>query len=139
MSHASERRGIDSLAERWRGEAGAFRRRGLEQFAALVDSFADEVEAALRDGDTATVGLTEAARLSDYNVDSLGRMIRDGRLENLGTRTRPRVRVVDLPRKPGCASGPDGRTVLPLKGAWRGLEKAVERRRVRVQRGGDAS
>jgi len=44
--------------------------------------------------------LREAAVLSGYSVDHLGRLVRDGRLSNAGRLHSPRIRAGDLPRRP---------------------------------------
>lgn len=85
--------------------------------AAVMEPYAPGVAHALRDcaGDLEralsatedTVSPAEAAALSGYTADAIGRMIRDGRLENLGSKRRPKVRVADLPRKPGRPFDPD--------------------------------
>lgn len=85
----------------WRAEVALLRRRGATEVAAALESCADDLEAALRDEAGAVVSLAEAARISGYSADHLGRMIRASQLVNLGTRGRPLVRVADLPRKPG--------------------------------------
>jgi hypothetical protein len=132
---------IAALVESWRGEAALYRRRGLHTTATLVESMSDELEIHLRQAAHETVSLTEGAELSGYDPDSLGRMIREGKLENVGRKNAPRIRVLDLPRKPGCVVEDATVPVLHVenrRGAS-GLETSVERGRVRLQRGGDAS
>jgi len=58
---------------------------------------AAELEEALAMSQDAVVSLNDAARQSGYSPDHLGRLVREGKLENLGTRHRPRVRLGDLP------------------------------------------
>ncbi len=45
--------------------------------------------------------LREAAAISGYTEDHLGRLIRDGTVPNTGRVNAPRIRRGDLPRKPG--------------------------------------
>ena len=129
------------LIHAWRTEAERMRARGIAQPAAIIESLADELEAHLRNAGHESVGLTEGARLSGYSADHLGRLIRDGEIENVGVKNAPKIRIMDLPRKPGCAAEDPALPVLQLERGRRagGLEKGVERRRVRIQRGGDAS
>ena len=91
------------LVTAWRNRA-----RELEPYAAPVavafEKAADELEAALSAGADAIVPLNDAARRSGYSPDHLGRMVRDGRLTNHGTKHRPRVRLGDLPRKAQSAN-----------------------------------
>lgn len=44
--------------------------------------------------------LTEAAVISGYSPDHLGRLARQGKIPNAGTKYRPRLRAGDLPRRP---------------------------------------
>ena len=47
-----------------------------------------------------SLSLQEAAKESGYNRDSLSRMIREGRLTDVGAKRRPRLRRADLPKRP---------------------------------------
>lgn len=89
-----------NLTTLWRARADE-----LEPYAPTVAkairTCADELETASKADASELVSLAEAALLSGYDADSLGRMIRDGRLINYGKKARPRVRRSDLPRKPG--------------------------------------
>ena len=58
-----------------------------------------DLEAVARDEGTELLSLTQAALRCGYSPDSLGKMVRQGRLENVGRKNAPRVRVADLPRK----------------------------------------
>jgi hypothetical protein len=89
----------------WRGEAEYLRSRGLTESAALTDAHADDLVATLESEGAEEVNLTEGARRSGYSADHLGKLIREGQLENVGRKHAPRVRVVDLPRKPGRNGG----------------------------------
>lgn len=53
------------------------------------------------DADAETVTLAEGARRSGYSADHLQRLVADGKIPNVGRKGRPRIRVVDLPKKPG--------------------------------------
>ena len=43
------------------------------------------------------LSLAEAARLSGYTADHIGRVVREGKLPNVGRKNAPRVRARDLP------------------------------------------
>ena len=90
---------LSELAEQWRAEAEMIRRRGQEALAAMADSYADELEAALREHDLEALTLREAAEESGYSYSALQKMVTKGELQNVGDRHRPRVRRGDLPRK----------------------------------------
>jgi len=58
-----------------------------------------EMEGVFRAEGSEVLSLGEAARISGYSTDHLGRLVRLGTLPNVGRRHRPRVRVQDLPQK----------------------------------------
>ena len=92
---------LDRLMTRWEAQATTLETYGATTVAqAIRQCRADLAEARAEDGD-ALLSLNEAARLSGYAPDSLGRMIRDGRLPNHGRKNAPRVRLADLPLRPG--------------------------------------
>ncbi len=62
------------------------------------------VEQAIRERDDERLTLTEAAARSGYSADHVARLVRDGRLPNVGRHGAPRVRAGDLPSRPGPAS-----------------------------------
>lgn len=62
------------------------------------------IEQAMREHDDEPLTLPEAAARSGYSVDHLGRLVRDGRLANIGRHGAPRVRAGDLPSRPTSAS-----------------------------------
>lgn len=88
------------LAERWRGEAALARRIGAESQAVVLEKCAAELELVEHEGGKELLNLTQAALRCGYSADTLGRMIREGRLTNYGRNNAPRVRARDLPRKP---------------------------------------
>ena len=97
--------GLAVLATQWRDEADTLRRRGASAQAVALESCADELERALRDRDNELLNLTEAARLSGYSSEHLGRMVRNGVIPNAGRPNAPRIRHSDLPRKVGLPPG----------------------------------
>ena len=50
--------------------------------------------------------LHEAADLSGYSTDHLGRLVREGKIPNAGRPKAPRIARKDLPRKTGPVAGP---------------------------------
>ena len=97
--------GPTDLTAQWRDEAETLRRRGAEVQAVALETCADELERALRERDNELLNLTEAARLSGYSSEHLGRMVRDGVIPNAGRPNAPRIRHGDLPRKVGLPQG----------------------------------
>ena len=97
---------LAGLLARWRAECDVLRRRGATTQAEALESAAADLEAALTMAGAETVTLAEAARLSGYTPDTLGRMVRAGSLRNVGRPHAPRLRVADLPRKPHVSGAP---------------------------------
>jgi len=58
---------------------------------------------AAEDGQSLT--LAQAAARSGYSEDHLGRLVRSGRLPNLGRKGSPRIRAGDLPRRIAAGRG----------------------------------
>jgi len=99
-----------SLAERWRSEADLFRRRSREGDAHLIESFALELEGALREWGLEKLTLHQAAHETGLTYDTLQKRVSKGRLPNAGGGGSPRVRRGDLygvrtHRHPGTSKG----------------------------------
>lgn len=99
---------IQACIERWTerganyGDVGALvdARKLCEQFVAdLV-----QIRAAQ---ESDAVSLDEAALLGGYNRDSLARLVRHGKLENVGTARQPRIRRSSVPIRPGYSGRSD--------------------------------
>jgi hypothetical protein len=69
---------------------------------------ADDLDRSLATADEDTVTLGEAATLGGYSVDHLQRLVRTGRLENVGRKGKPRIRRSQVPARPGHAALLDG-------------------------------
>ena len=100
---------VEILAAAWRRHARILRGYGDETPAVALESCAEQLEAALRERDEATLSLTEAARESGYSADHLGRLVRDGKIPNAGTARSAQ----DRPPAPA----PQGRS--GLRHVWR--------------------
>ncbi len=98
---------VSSLAVNWRDEAALLRRRGQDALAAMAESYADELEEALREADLEALTLKEAAQESGYSADHLGRLVRQSKIPNVGQPHTPRIQRSDLPRKPRAKAAPD--------------------------------
>jgi len=106
---------LDDLAARWRARAKEYRSDALESLARLCERHADELETALRAQEGKLLTLTDAAAVSGFSPDHLGRLVRDGKLPNYGRPHAPRVRLADVPRKAGAL--PPARSCATLVGA----------------------
>lgn len=83
----------------WRRLAVQQRRLGAEAQARTLEWCAEELEEALEGWQGDSFNLQEAAEWSGYSADHLGRLVREGKLENAGRPGAPRIRRADLPRK----------------------------------------
>jgi hypothetical protein len=96
---------VSSLAVLWRQEAGVLRKRGDVRGADLMIQVAEDLATAMREDGESLLSLSDAAIECGYPAPSLGRMVREGKLTNFGTKGAPRIRRGDLPRKPGLSHG----------------------------------
>lgn len=87
------------LIESWRQRAAIFRKHGVEQAAITIDVLVAELEVVLQAGEDKLLTLREAAVESGYSADHLARLIRQGKLANVGRKFAPRVRRGDLPKR----------------------------------------
>jgi hypothetical protein len=88
------------LSEKWRGHAETLRAFGATNQAEAVEQCAADLERALAADDGELLTREQAARISGYSADHLGRLVRQGTLRNSGRARAPRFRRADLPRKP---------------------------------------
>jgi hypothetical protein len=89
------------LAERWREEAEVLRRRSAVGNAEVLESCADELEAALHGWALEPLTLDGAEEESGYSKSRLRGLVREGVIEDVGHGGQVMVRRGDLPRKPG--------------------------------------
>lgn len=96
---------LAGLAQAWRDEAGSLARRGADVLSRCLESCAADLEAAIVAEGAVAMTLAEAAARCGYSADALGRLIRQGRLRNVGRKHAPRVLLSELPLKPIAARG----------------------------------
>ncbi len=65
----------------------------------MAESYAQELETALRECELEELTLQGAADESGYSYSAIQKKVADGELQNVGDKNRPRVRRGDLPRK----------------------------------------
>jgi hypothetical protein len=92
--------GTSDRASQWRRDAEVLRRYGQDSVAAVIEKLAAEIESETV-AEAREVGLDEAVRLSGYCDAHLRRLVRNGKLRNLGTARKPKFLTTELPRKPG--------------------------------------
>jgi len=102
MAHSDR---MQELVREWREEAGTLRPYGGESSVAALDACAADLEAALREVDDEVLTIAEAAEVSGYSVDHLGRLLREGVIPTAGEPHAPRICRKDLPRKLGHHPG----------------------------------
>ena len=91
--------GIGALVDHWRVRAENLRTYGAAPQATALEECARELEDSLKELALRPLTLGEAAHLSGYSSDHLGRLIREGKIPNAGRPKAPRVARGDLPRK----------------------------------------
>ena len=95
---------MSNLAEHWRARADE-----LELYAPVAAlafrECASDLDRESRSDAAKVVTLSEASRIGGYSTDHLQREVSRGKIPNAGRRNRPRLRVLDVPVKPGhtCA------------------------------------
>ena len=104
MSSASRHMFLGDLVSNWRAVAKLFREHEQSATAVAYEKCADALEEALAQENGATLTLQEAAAESGYSADHLGRMVREGKIPNVGQPNAPRIARKDLPRKPDVAA-----------------------------------
>ena len=115
---------ISELSEEWRALAEQQRRLGAEPQARTLEYCADALWSALAANDDELLSLHQAAHESGYTPDHLGRLLREGKVQNAGRKARPLIRRSDLPSKPNWKAPPgtDGsKTDYILGGLFRDI------------------
>ena len=92
------------LPSGWRSKAKLFREHEETSVALAYEKCASALEEVLIREDDVAHTLTEAAQLSGYSADHLGRLVREGKIPNAGRLGAPRIACGDLPRKPDVAA-----------------------------------
>lgn len=93
---------------RWRLRCEELRRLGaLVDGATLIDQLLADIADVFDDEAEVDLTLTDAAARSGYSRDHLARLVRQHRIPNSGRRGAPRVRLRDLPIRPGVTPAPD--------------------------------
>jgi hypothetical protein len=87
------------LVVRWRELAATFAHFGQAEPAALLQTCANDLEAATTETALETLTLEQAATESGYSYSAIEKSVRAGRIPNAGAPGRPRIRRADLPHK----------------------------------------
>lgn len=104
---------VEALPKAWRERSLLLKEWAAAEGAAKAwEQAATELEQCLTRHEDETLNLQQAAALSGFNADHLGRLIRLGRIRNAGRKNAPRILRKDLPRKNGSLA-PASTTFLP--------------------------
>lgn len=102
-----------ALVAKWREEGDKLRRRYAdERQAHAYEQVAQDLEETLRATEDKLLDLQEAALISGYSADHLGRLVREGTIPNAGRKHAPQIRLRDLPTKRQDLHGPTPRLHL---------------------------
>jgi hypothetical protein len=87
------------LLTEWDARAAIFRDHKEERLARTYEKVSEELKAALQEEQNTLLNLHEAATISGYSPDHLGRLVREKKIPNFGRNGAPRIRRKDLPIK----------------------------------------
>lgn len=105
---------ISTLSLAWKARARTLRQwAAANEVATAWEAAASELEAALAKSEEQLLNLQAAAAESGYSAEHLGRLVREGRIPNAGRPNAPRIRLRDLPRKPGFVPALNGNGQQP--------------------------
>lgn len=96
---------VTDLVAGWRARAEQLRPYASAA-AVAYETAAAELEKSIEQSGIETLNLVEAASASGYTADHLGKLVREGKIKNVGRANAPRIRLADLPVKPGTVAGP---------------------------------
>ena len=107
------------IRDRWCARRDELRRLNASvDGAAICDEAIADIEMIVADAAAKRLTLQEAAELSGYSADHLGRLLRDGKLRNVGRKHAPRILLGDLPKRiPKCLAPGLSRSYDPLTDA----------------------
>ena len=89
------------LINRWSARRAEFAKlHALVEGSLLVDEIIADLEELAASGDEEGLTLSQASKRCGYTPDSLSRLIRKGKLTNIGRRGAPRLRASELPKRP---------------------------------------
>jgi hypothetical protein len=101
-------RRIVGLVDEWRAQAATLREYGAEMQAVALERCADQLHEGVRELESRPLTLQEASDLGGYSVDHLGRLVRQGKIPNVGRPGAPRIAREHVPIKAGMvASKPE--------------------------------
>jgi len=93
---------LAELRNTWSQRRDEWRRLGVRvDGVRIAEEILSELESLDASGEQ-LLTLVEAAAESGYAADTLGRLVREGRVPNAGRPNAPKIRRRDIPKKPGA-------------------------------------
>ena len=97
-------RTLRDVIDRWAARRDEMRRlKASVDAATICEEFLIDLEQMLRASGETRLSLGEAAKMSGYSSDHIGRLVRLGKLRNVGRKGAPRVLLGDLPHRPSSS------------------------------------
>jgi hypothetical protein len=113
----------EELCAKWSSRRNEYRHLGvLVDGARLCEDVLVDLRLLFEADSESALNLSEAAEISGYSREHIGRLVKQGKIENVGRPHAPRVRRGDLPMKPGS---------LPSEGNTKHIVYASRRQTVR--------
>jgi hypothetical protein len=101
-------RALNDLRARWRARREEFARfQAAVDGAALCDELLADLDETICAVDDELLTLSQAAKVSGYSADHLGRLVRDGKLPNAGRPYSPRIKTQCIAAKTRLARARD--------------------------------
>lgn len=95
---------LRDVIDQWATRRDEMRRLNASVDAATIcEDFLRDLEQMLRASGETKLSLGDAAKVSGYSADHIGRLVRSGKLRNVGRKGAPRVLVGDLPCRPSSS------------------------------------
>ena len=92
---------LRQLIDRWEARRDELKRlKASVDAATICEEFLSDLDQVLGALGEARLTLAEAADVSGYSPNHIGRLVRSGHLRNVGRKGAPRVLLEDLPRRP---------------------------------------
>jgi hypothetical protein len=90
------------IITRWEARRDELRRLKAQVSGAIIcDEMLRDLESLFSADENDLLTIKDAAQLSGYSREHLGRLVQEGKIPNAGRPNAPRVRRCDLPIKPG--------------------------------------
>jgi len=97
---------LSELVAKWSTRRDEYRRLSvMVDGARLCEEVIADIRLLIKTQGETVLSLSGAAEISGYSREHLGRLVKDGKLANVGQPGAPKVRRIDLPMKRGTLPG----------------------------------